>query len=224
MRALIQIRRKGLPVSNTPDYKRMARRLRGELADAGMPVSHGQALEYVAHLHGARDWNTLAATASDRPESARAPAAADIPAAVPVQVHEVVPFLHPSSMTASLAFYQGVLGFRIALCWPSSDDIRWCRLKLGNAAIMLQEPSRRPGEAARPAGRLGDGLSLNFTCSNALAVYDTAVAAGLSLEEPFVGNHMWVVVLHDPDGCRIEFESNTLAPEEATLSQVRAAT
>jgi len=35
---------------------------------------------------------------------------------------------------------------------------------------------------------------------------------------------MWVMVLYDPDGCRIEFESNTLDPEEATLSQVRAAT
>jgi len=47
---------------------------------------------------------------------------------------------------------------------------------------------------------------------------------GLSPEEPFVENHMWVVVLYDPAGCRIEFESNTLDPEKATLSQIRTAT
>ena len=172
-------------MSDTSDYKLMARRLRGELAEAGLPVNHSQALEFVAHLHGARDWNTLAASASDVSKPVRTPAAAnDAPAAVSVQVHEVVPFLHPSSMVAAPAFYRGVLGLRIALCWPSSDDIRWCRLELGNAAIMLEEETRRHSAPARAAGRLGEGLSLTFTCSNALAVYDTATAAACRPRSP----------------------------------------
>lgn len=36
-----------------------ARALREALAARGTPVSHSQALELVAHQHGARDWNTL---------------------------------------------------------------------------------------------------------------------------------------------------------------------
>lgn len=196
-------------------YKRMARQLRADLADAGLDVSHGQALELVAHQHGAKDWNTLVGSGDDAlPISDTGPVAEVLPAREVTQVHEVVPFLHPRSMAASLAFYQGVLGFSMALAWPSREDVRWCRLELGHAALMLQAASS-PG-----SGALGEGLSLNFTCSNALAVYDAAVVAGISLQEPFVGNHMWVVVLHDPDGCRVEFESPTTAPEESTLSQI----
>jgi catechol 2,3-dioxygenase-like lactoylglutathione lyase family enzyme len=171
----------------------------------------------VAHQHGARDWNTLAASIG---KTSVEPARIDrVVGADAVQVHEVVPFLHPVSMERSLAFYRGLLGFRIALSWPSPDDVRWCRLEHGHAALMLQEP----GELhARPPGTaLGQGLSLNFTCSNALAVYDAVVDAGVVVDEPMVGNHMWVVTLRDPDGCRIEFHSSTLDPEEATLSEVR---
>lgn len=206
-------------MSDRSDYKQMAGRLRKALASAGHSVSHSQSLEFVAHLHGAKDWNTLAAAGSAR-DARPTPGAGAAPDGEACQVLEVVPFLHPSSMAASLAFYRDILGFTIALCWPSKDDIRWCRLELGQAAIMLQEQSPSPAWALRDGGRLGDGLSLTFICSNALAMYNKAVAAGLTVEEPFVGNHMWVVTLTDPDGCRVEFESNTLAPEGATLSQV----
>jgi lactoylglutathione lyase len=207
-------------VSDRSDYKVMAGRLRKDLANAGLAVSHSQALELVAHLHGAKDWNTLAAAANvqDARPATRPAAAPDGDAC---QVLEVVPFLRPSSMQASLAFYRDVLGFRMALHWPSKDDIRWCRLELGQAAIMLQGAADSTGSPPSAGRRpLGEGVSLTFICSNALAIYHQAVAAGVPVEEPFVGNHMWVVVLFDPDGCRIEFESNTIAPEGATLSQV----
>lgn len=44
-------------------YKTQARRLRGQLAETGTDISHGQALDLVARQHGARDWNTLRALA-----------------------------------------------------------------------------------------------------------------------------------------------------------------
>lgn len=47
------------------DYKTYARRLREALAADGIAVSHGKALELIARQHGVRDWNTLAAQASD---------------------------------------------------------------------------------------------------------------------------------------------------------------
>jgi catechol 2,3-dioxygenase-like lactoylglutathione lyase family enzyme len=214
MRALTSAPPKGDRM-NDEQYKKMARRLRTDLADSGVAVSHSQALEIVAHQHGARDWNTLAAGIDRAPAApVRLDRAADA-----VQVHEIVPFLHPVSMERSLAFYRDLLGFRIALSWPSPDDVRWCRLEHGHAALMLQEPGDVHG---RPSGTpLGQGLSLNFTCSNALAVYDAVVDSRAVVEEPMVSNHMWVVTLRDPDGCRIEFHSSTLDGEESTLSQIR---
>lgn len=53
------------------DYKALARRLRTALADDGVAVSHSRSLELVARLHGARDWNTLAA--APQPNAASVP-------------------------------------------------------------------------------------------------------------------------------------------------------
>lgn len=47
--------------------KAQAKRLRAELAGQGTALSHGQALEHVARLHGCRDWNTLYAALNQRP-------------------------------------------------------------------------------------------------------------------------------------------------------------
>ncbi|MBL3703899.1 hypothetical protein GI582_14470 [Sulfitobacter sp. BDSS02] len=44
------------------DLKTQARRLRRDMAETGRAISHGQALEMIAHQQGARDWNTLSAT------------------------------------------------------------------------------------------------------------------------------------------------------------------
>jgi len=44
-------------------YKDQAKTLRRELSAAGNPITHSAALELVAKQNGARDWNTLAATA-----------------------------------------------------------------------------------------------------------------------------------------------------------------
>src|SRR6188472_587300 len=58
-------------------HKQMAKRLRAELATRGISLSHSEALELVAHQHGARDWNTLAARPV--PDEAR-PGPAESPA------------------------------------------------------------------------------------------------------------------------------------------------
>ena len=46
------------------DYKTHAKRLREALAADGIAVPHGKALELVARMNSARDWNTLAAAAA----------------------------------------------------------------------------------------------------------------------------------------------------------------
>ena len=57
------------------DYKTHAKRLRDALAAEGVSLSHGKALDIVARQNGARDWNTLSASANDKtaPEAPSAP-------------------------------------------------------------------------------------------------------------------------------------------------------
>ena len=50
------------PVS---ELKTQARRLRTQLRDSGVALSHGQALDLLARQHGLRDWNTLSALAGN---------------------------------------------------------------------------------------------------------------------------------------------------------------
>src|SRR5271170_6658702 len=139
-----------------------------------------------------------------------------------VNVQEAVPFFGVSDMEASLKFYVDGLGFEVALKWEPAGTIRWCRLQLGGAGLMLQDFRRGDGTIKRPEGKLGVGVSICFQCKDALTMYRQATARGLRAKEPFVGNGLWVTGLTDPDGYRIEFSSPTDVPEETTLSEWEA--
>jgi lactoylglutathione lyase len=141
-----------------------------------------------------------------------------------VNVKQAVPFLGVTDMESSLRFYVDGLGFTMKRHWipdgdghdPAAGKIRWCWLELGHAAIMLQEfsPQSRPKEV------LGTGASICFQCEDALALYREFKERGISTRQrPYVGNHLWVVALTDPDGYRIEFESPTDTQEESELEE-----
>ncbi len=140
-----------------------------------------------------------------------------------VNVKQAVPFFGVTNMESSLRFYVDGLGFKMKNYWipDRAEDhldgrIRWCWLQHGDAAIMLQEfrPQNRPKEA------LGKGASVCFMCEDALALYREFKSRGVQvMKRPFVGNRLWVVVLNDPDGYRIDFESPTDAPEESELEE-----
>jgi hypothetical protein len=102
-------------------------------------------------------------------------------------VQQSVPFLWVTDIEASLAFYVQGLGF------------------------MLQEyvPDRYP------TVKLGVGVSICFQCRDALALYSDFLARGLQPQRPFVGNSMWVTLITDPDGYKLDFESPTDALEES---------
>ena len=131
---------------------------------------------------------------------------------------QVVPFLGVTDMERSLRFYLDGLGFVMKNEWEPEGKIRWCWLTRGGASIMLQEYV--PG--CRPEGALGQGVSLSFQCEDAVALYHEFLSRGIEAKEPFVGNSMWVTVLTDPDGYRVEFESMTDVPEETGLSEFEA--
>ena len=134
-------------------------------------------------------------------------------------VQEAVPFFGVSDMPKSLKFYVDGLGFDVALKWEPDGTIRWCRLQLGGAGLMLQDFRKEDGSVRPPEGKLGVGVNICFQCKDALAIYRQAVARGVQPREPFVGNNMWVTGLTDPNGYHIEFESPTDVPEETTLSE-----
>jgi lactoylglutathione lyase len=134
-------------------------------------------------------------------------------------VKQAVPFFWVVDMHASLKFYVEGLGFTIERRWVPDGDgkIRWCRLEIGDAAIMLQEFRPHGG----PNSTLGTGVSISFTCQDALALYREFRSRGVQIRRrPFVGNGLWVVPLADPDGYRIEFASPTDAPEESELEEM----
>jgi len=134
-------------------------------------------------------------------------------------VKQAVPFFHVSNMEESLRFYVDGLGFEMTKKWIDEGKLRWCWLEIGDAALMLQEFRKEGHNSWKPSCKVGEGVTVCFTCADALAIYRDAATRGIKTKRnPFVGNALWVVPFSDPDGYRIDFESPTDAPEETEYS------
>jgi uncharacterized glyoxalase superfamily protein PhnB len=129
-------------------------------------------------------------------------------------VKQAVPFFMITNMERSLRFYVDGLGSTMKLKWIDEGKLRWCLLELGDAALMLQELTGVHAEMPRT---FGEGVSICFICEDALAIYHELIARGVQASRPFVGNQMWVTSVTDPDGYKLDFESETDAPEESVL-------
>ena len=136
-----------------------------------------------------------------------------------VNVKQVVPFFAISDMQRSLRFYIEGLGFSMRHKWTPDGEIRWCWLELGGAALMLQQFRAEGHDSWTPKGTVGEGVSLCFMCTDAVALYHEFLSRGIDASEPQVGNRLWVTGVKDPDGYRLDFESPTDVPEETKLSE-----
>jgi uncharacterized glyoxalase superfamily protein PhnB len=132
-------------------------------------------------------------------------------------VKEVVPLLRVQNMELSLRYYVDGLRFEMKDKWIVDGKVRWCWLAMGGAALMIE--GHKPWT---PAGKAGEGVSINFICDDAIAFYHDVRSRGIEASEPQVGNAMWVSGLSDPDGYRLFFESAADEPEETKLSQVKS--
>jgi lactoylglutathione lyase len=142
-------------------------------------------------------------------------------AALGPNVKQVVPFFRIADMDRSLRFYVNGLGFALKNKWVVDEKIRWCWLELGGAALMLQTFANDSHHVEPPSGKLGEGVSIEFQCLDAVALYREFISRGLSASEPQVGNSMWTTGLTDPDGYRLGFESLTDTPEDTKLSELK---
>ncbi len=128
---------------------------------------------------------------------------------------QAVPMFAVSDMQASLSFYVDGLGFEVTHKWIDDGKLRWCWLEIGEAALMLQEFKKEGHDSWVPQGKVGEGVSINFQCLDALAIYREFRSRSVPVTKPFVGNAMWVTSVTDPDGYNLFFESPTDAPEES---------
>lgn len=131
-----------------------------------------------------------------------------------IGVEQCVNLLLIRSMEDSLRFYVDGLGFQKTNQWIHNGRLEWCWLTLGGSTLMLQEVVPAEKYTREFEGRVGQGVSLNFTCRDALAFYRLMKERGIATQRPFVGNRMWVTSLKDPDGYQLHFQSPTDAPEE----------
>ena len=139
-----------------------------------------------------------------------------------LNVRQAVPLLGVSNMEASLRFYLDGLGFRMAKNWIVEGEVRWCWLEIGDAAVMLQEFRTEGEKSWNPEGKPGEGVTIFFICEDALALYREFKSRSIDVSRPMVGNGMWVTGVKDPDGYRLEFESETETPEETLFSESEA--
>ena len=144
-----------------------------------------------------------------------------VEAKVEVNVKQAVPFFWVSDVEKSVRYYTESLGFVMKNRWIHEGKLRWCWLEIGEAALMLQQ-FWREGEghnANVPKEKVGVGVSICFTCRDALEIYRELRARCVDAQRPFVGNAMWVTSVKDPDGYHLFFESPTDAPEESEYSE-----
>jgi catechol 2,3-dioxygenase-like lactoylglutathione lyase family enzyme len=134
-------------------------------------------------------------------------------------VKQAVPFFGVANIEESVRYYVDGLGFEMTKKWIDEGKLRWCWLQRDDAALMLQEFRKEGHDSWVPKGKVGEGVSICFICEDALAIYREVRSRGIPASKPFVGNGMWVTSLSDPDGYRLDFESDTDVPEETVFSE-----
>jgi hypothetical protein len=170
-------------------HKQMARRLRADLAARDVTISHGEALEIVAHQHGTRDWNTLAAQ-EVRAESSEAPA---------------IPILRSFDRDKLVEFYVDYLGFTID--WEHGyvdHSPLYAQLSRGRAVLHLSE---HHGDASPGGAAL-------IPVADVAALHDELHSRPYDFAHPGISDEEWgrVMVVIDPFHNRLVFHQ-PVAPE-----------
>jgi len=172
------------------DHKLMAKRLRTSLAARGVEVTHSEALEIIAHEHGARDWNTLAAAVSTGSTSEKG------------AFGPVIPVLRIFDVAKAREFYTGYLGFEID--WEHTFD--------DHAPVYLQ--ARREDAVLHLSEHHGDaspGATVRVLVTDVMDLHRELHARDYPYARPGVETEPWglEVAVLDPFANRIVFHQPT---------------
>jgi hypothetical protein len=164
------------------DHKLMAKRLRASLADRGVQVTHSEALEIVAHEHGVRDWNTLAAHPDDPPAG----------------FGPVIPVLRIFDVAKAREFYSEFLGF--AIDWEHTfEDHAPVYFQASREGVLLHL-SEHHGDASPAA-------TVRILVPDVMALHRELHAREYAYARPGVETQPWglEVAVLDPFANRIVF-------------------
>jgi catechol 2,3-dioxygenase-like lactoylglutathione lyase family enzyme len=180
----------------------MAKRLREDLALRGVRLAHGEALELVAHQHGTRDWNTLAALTTR--------GATGAPVAGPA-----VPILRIFDRAKAVEFYVDYLGF--VLDWEHGYDDHsplYAQVHRGPTVLHLSE---HHGDASPGGAAL-------VPVSDVRALHTELHARPYDYARPGVRVEEWgrVMVVIDPFHNRIVFHEPVPAAVEPRPAEAAA--
>jgi uncharacterized protein YndB with AHSA1/START domain len=168
------------------DHKLMAKRLRASLADRGVEVTHSEALEIVAHEHGVRDWNTLAARPLDEGTS----------------FGPVIPVLRIFDVAKAREFYSEFLGF--AIDWEHTfEDHTPVYFQASREGVLLHL-SEHHGDASPAA-------TVRILVPDVMALHRELHAREYAYARPGVQTQPWglEVTVLDPFANRIVFHQLT---------------
>ena len=132
--------------------------------------------------------------------------------------NETVPLMTVADMSTSVQFYVDALGFSVTNKWVDDDGVlRWCQLRHGGAGLMLQQRvdaterpvlSTSPNRSDGTQRQLNESICLCIFCEDAIAVWNELRRRGRAHPtHPQVLNGLWVTGVADPEGIRIDFES-----------------
>lgn len=126
----------------------------------------------------------------------------------------LVPELTVSDFAQSFAFYTDILGFRMLYGRPEE---RFAYLEREGAQIMIEQPADRAWITGKLEAPYGRGLNLQIACSDATALRDRCLGAGLTLymdledawyrrDAVLLGCRQFLV--QDPDGYLLRFSQD----------------
>ncbi len=128
----------------------------------------------------------------------------------PHPVHEIVPLFYVQEMSRSIHFYCDQLGMTRTMSWEPDGRLKWCRLELGGAAMMLQLAE---GEIAGNSANWGQGTVFFLNCDDVDSLCSKFIDNGLQLPEIGVAFYgMKQLELVDPDGYQLCFQSPVTEP------------
>ncbi|HLZ73573.1 VOC family protein [Phenylobacterium sp.] len=136
----------------------------------------------------------------------------------------VTPYFEVFDMTASVAFYCDLLGFRVVFASPEVETAEgrfshFVRLGLGGLDLMLNtayDANERPPTRSEPRWAGCRHTHLYLDCDDVPALYAEMTARGLQAEPPAPTQYGYLAFhARDPDGFRLVFHQPLPGTPEA---------